>query len=459
MEKYDVAIIGGGIGGLMTAYGLLQKKDLKIVILEKGDHLLERKCPIVEKSVERCANCKTCSIMNGLAGAGAFSDGKFIISTEYGGRLHEFIGEEHAQNYMQEVDSILMKFGAPSETFTPNDFLVELCQKNGLLIKKGTVKHFGTENNLRIMNALITWIEQHCTILTHCTVTEVDPDSHLVYTEPSSELIFAEHIVFAVGRSGVKFFSAWCDRHSVQTFNHNVDLGVRVELKSEIWSNISAIAYDPKISYVSEFYKDETRVFCFNDGGHVVVENTFGSKTVNGHAYQDPNKKSENSNFALLTSIKLTEPFNNPIEYINLIADSVNYVSGGTVIVQRFGDLTAGCRTTKEKLSQSSVKPTLAVAYPGDLSLCMPKRQLDSIIETIYKLDKIAPGTANNDTLLYGVEGKYYSSIPLINDFEIGGCLKIYACGDGSGITRSLAQAGANGLYISDKILASIETL
>lgn len=342
LKKYDVAIIGGGMGGLMTAYGLLQKKnDIKIVILEKGHRLLDRQCPVVEKAVERCADCKTCSIMNGLAGAGAFSDGKFIISTEYGGHLQEFIGEELALQYMQKLDSILMEFGAPSETFVPDDSLVNLCERNGMFIKKGIVKHFGTENNLHIMNALINWIEHQCTIHTQCTVTEVNPDTHLIYAEPSSEPIFAQHIVFAVGRSGSKFFADWCNRHAVDTLNRNIDLGVRVELKSEIWKTIAAIAYDPKISYVSEFYKDETRVFCFNDGGHVVMENTFGSKTVNGHAYEDPKLKSENSNFALLTSIKLTEPFNNPIEYVNLIANSVNYISGGTVIVQRFGDLAA----------------------------------------------------------------------------------------------------------------------
>lgn len=447
------------MGGLMTAYGLLQKKkDLKIIILEKGHRLSERQCPIVEKTAQRCVNCKICSIMNGLAGAGAFSDGKFIISTEYGGHLQEFIGDELSQQYMSELDRILIKFGAPSKTFVPNDSLVELCERNGLLIKKGTVKHFGTENNLRIMNALIDSIRSQCTIVSECAVTDVFPDSHLVFTDLFSEPIYAEHIVFAVGRSGGKFFSDWCSQYSVQTSNRNVDLGVRVELKSETWKNISTIAYDPKISYISEFYKDETRMFCFNEGGHVVMENTFGSKTVNGHAYQGLELKSENSNFALLTSIKLTEPFNNPIEYVNLIANSVNYISGGTVIVQRFGDLKAGCRTTTDKLANSSVKPTLAVAYPGDLSLSIPKRQLDSIIETIYRLDKIAPGTANDDTLLYGVEGKYYSSIPRINDFEIEGCSKIYACGDGSGITRSLAQAGANGLYISDKILNDISS-
>lgn len=456
MEKYDVAIIGGGIGGLITAYGLLkQNQEIRIAIFEKGCRLSERKCPIVNNKVEKCANCKICSIMNGVAGAGAFSDGKFIISTEYGGHLQDYIGEKLAQEYMQKLDIILMEFGAPTKSFSPNNTLIELCKKNGLNIKTGIVKHFGTENNIHIMNELIRWIETRCTIFSQCAITEVEPDTHLIYRESNNSPVFATHIVFAVGRSGSKFFSDWCHGHCITIENHNVDIGVRVELKAETWQSIAEIAYDPKISYTSKHYKDETRVFCFNDSGYVVLENTFGAKTVNGHAYQDLKLKTENSNFALLTSIKLTEPFNNPIEYINLIAKNVNCISGGTAIIQRFGDLIRGVRTTEEKLYESSIKPTLTQAYPGDLSLCIPKRQLDSIIETIYQLDKIAPGTAGEDTLLYGIEGKYYSAVPRANNLEIENCENIYACGDGCGITRSLAQAGANGLYLADRILTA----
>ncbi|HBI94451.1 MAG TPA: FAD-dependent oxidoreductase, partial [Terrisporobacter glycolicus] len=280
------------------------------------------------------------------------------------------------------------------------------------------------------------------------------PDGHIIFTDKLGEL-YAEYIVFAAGRSGGDFFAQWCRNHGVRMYNHNVDIGVRVELKSEIWKKISSIAYDPKICFKSEKYKDETRMFCFNDGGHVVIENTLGTKTVNGHAYADPELKSENSNFALLTSIKFSDPFNNPVEYVHMLANCANYISGGTVVVQRFGDLIKCCRTTPDKMEHSSVKPTLK-AYPGDLSLCLPKRQLDSIIETIKKLDAIAPGTAEEDTLLYGIEGKYYSAMPSMTDFNINGYSNIFCCGDGSGITRSLAQAGASGLYVADKILSKL---
>lgn len=457
-EVYDVAVIGGGMGGLMVAYGLLQReKNLNILICDKGHRIGKRFCPLLENNVAKCIKCHPCSIMNGLAGAGAFSDGKFIKSTEYGGHLQDFIGDTQLMEYMNEVDDILMRFGAPTETYEPDQYLAELCKSNGLHIKHGIIKHFGTENNLKIMGRLIEYLEKHCTIISECAVTDVNPVSHQIHATKLDKPTYANHIVFSVGRSGGVFFGDWCKKYHVPTYSRHVDIGVRVELKSETWEKISSITYDPKISYVSQLYNDETRMFCFNDGGQVVVENTFGSMTVNGHAYKGKELKSDNSNFALLTSIKLSEPFNNPIEYVNLIASSVNYLSDGTVIVQRFGDLRIGQRTTKDKIEKSSIKPTLQSAYPGDLSLCIPKRQLDSIIETIIKLDSIAPGTANDDTLIYGIEGKYYSSIPEINNFEIGGYSNVYACGDGCGITRSLAQAGANGLHISNLIIKRIE--
>lgn len=452
--QYDVAIIGGGISGLMIAYKLLEKKeDINIIIIERGKELEKRECPI-EKRNSECINCKECSIMNGMAGAGAFSDGKFIISTEYGGKLQEIIGDLKAEQYMNMANEILEDCGATKETFEVNDELESLCDKNGLGIRKGKVKHFGTESNLKIMGNLIKKLRlKNCKILANSIVSDVDPRIKEIIVNENKK-IYAKKIVFAVGRSGSEFLFNWCKKNKIKTFNNNVDLGVRVELKSTIWDKITSIAYDPKIYYKSELYKDETRMFCFNVGGKVVLENTFEIKTVNGHAYKD--EKTENSNFALLSSIKLTEPFDEPLEYIKLFAKCVNKISNDTVIVQRYGDLKKGRRTTKERLDKSSVIPTLKVAYPGDISLCLPKRQLDNIMETIEKLDNIAPGTAGEDTLLYGIEGKYYSFIPKMEDFVIDGYDDIYACGDGCGATRSLAQAAANGLYLAEKIIEKL---
>lgn len=454
MDKYDVIIIGGGIGGLMAAYKLVQKSTLKIAIIEKGNSLESRKCPMISKDSDICLKCKPCAVMYGMAGAGAFSDGKFIITTEYGGWISEFIDSDEAITYMKCADDILVSFGATDKSFTPNENLHKICLANGLNLKNGIVKHFGTENNIVIMQQLIEFISDKADVYCNTTVIDVDKEINVVKLDNDKE-IKANNIIFSVGRGGSKFFTEWCVKNAIELTNNAVDIGVRVELPSVIWKDISNQVYDPKISYRSKKYGDNTRMFCFNDGGHVVTENTNGALTVNGHAYADEKMKSQNSNFALLSSIKFSTPFDKPIQYIEHIAGVANFIGNGGPVVQRFGDLLNNRRTTEERLKESTVRPTLK-ASPGDLSLCIPKRQLDNIIETIIALNKIAPGTSNYDTLLYGVECKYYSARPKLDGFKIYGCNKIYACGDGAGITRSLAQAAANGLILADRILNDI---
>jgi uncharacterized FAD-dependent dehydrogenase len=451
IKKYDVAIIGGGISGLLVAFRLIkQLPNIKIVIIEKGKQIEKRSCPIIEKKSNECLNCKPCAIMNGIAGAGAFSDGKYIITNEYGGWLSELIHPDKSLEYMEIADKILVSFGATEFRYKPDDELKRICLQNKLNMKQGEVKHLGTENNYHIMMSLVNSIKENCEVLSESEVTNVNKDKHIIEIL-GANLIEAENIIFAVGRSGSSFLIDWCLRNNIELSNNNVDVGVRIELPSVIWKHISDKVYDPKISYRSQKYGDNTRMFCFNDGGSVVMENSNGVITVNGHAYADENLKTENSNFALLSTIEFSEPFHKPIEYLKHIAGTANFISDGSVIVQRFGDLINGRRTNKKRLADSTVKPTLNAA-PGDLSLCIPKRQLDNIIETIQQLDRIAPGTANYDTLLYGVECKYYSARPKMNNFELQHCSKIYACGDGAGITRSLAQAAANGLYVADII-------
>lgn len=449
-DNYDVAIIGGGMSGLMLAYRLLKNnKDLSVIILEKGKTLEKRSCPIIANKVNHCIGCKPCSIMTGMAGAGAFSDGKFNITNEFGGWLPEFIGNEKSLKYMELADEILVSLGATDYRYKPNNELKQLCLEQDLFMKQGEVKHLGTERTYQIMKNLIEEISKKVEIISNCEVLDVDKNSHTIITKNSK--ITADNIVFSVGRSGSSFLTEWCKKNDVSLDVNPVDIGVRVEMPSIIWKEISNKVYDPKISYVSKKYGDHTRMFCFNDGGNVVAENTHDIITVNGHAYSDPLRKTENSNFALLSSIKFTNEFINPTAYIENIAHTANLIGGGNVVVQRFGDLINGQRTTEEKLELSTTRPTLD-ATPGDLSLCIPKRQLDNIIETIQQLDKVAPGTANYDTLLYGIECKYYSSRPMATNFELENCNNIYACGDGAGVTRSLAQAAANGLYIADML-------
>ncbi len=454
--KYDVAIIGGGIGGIMTAYRLVEKNSaLKVCIIEKGHSITNRKCPIVSKQVNTCIKCKSCAIMEGMAGAGAFSDGKYVISTEYGGWLTEFLPDTTVIDYIEQADKILVSFGATTERFMPNNRLKKLCLQNDLHMHQAQLKHLGTDSNFETMRKLIENLEEKVDIFTDSEAVDVDRESHkitILNKQRGEQCIFADNIVFAPGRAGSRFFTEWCEKNEIPVSNNQVDIGVRIELPSEIWEDFSKEIYEPKIWYRSKQYGDTTRMFCFNERGSVVTENTSGVLTVNGHSYRDESRKTKNSNFALLSTIRFTQPFKNPIEYARHVASLANLISGGSVMVQRLGDLENGRRTDEKRLRQSTVKPTLD-AVPGDLSLCMPKRQLDNIIETLHALDSISPGTSNYDTLLYGIECKYYSARPLCNEFEIDKCKDIYAIGDGAGFTRSLSQAAANGLYVADKIL------
>ncbi len=456
IKNYDIAIAGGGIGGLMCAYRLItEKPELKIILLEKGHALENRRCPIVDKKTETCIKCSHCAIMEGMAGAGAFSDGKYIISTEYGGWLTDFLPNETVIDYIEQADKIMVEHGAVTERYMPSEELRLLTLKYDLHMSRAQVKHLGTDCNYETMLRLIEELSTKIDIRTSSEVTDIDVDGHILdvsSTRDGEYKVKADRIILALGRAGSRFFSAWCKKNNIPLENNQVDVGVRVELPSIVWEGFSSKIYEPKIKYRSKVYGDTTRMFCFNERGHVVTENTDGVLTVNGHSFRDEARKTENSNFALLTTIKFTQPFDNPIEYARHVASLSNLISGGSVLVQRLGDLRQGRRTDDRRLAASTTRPTLK-AVPGDLSLCMPKRQLDNIIETLDALDNVAPGTANYDTLLYGIECKYYSARPAANDFEIAGAEGIYAIGDGAGFTRSLSQAAAHGLYTADKIL------
>ncbi|MFR8052882.1 MAG: NAD(P)/FAD-dependent oxidoreductase, partial [Negativibacillus massiliensis] len=403
---YDIAIIGGGIGGLMTAYRITEKNpSASVCIIEKGHAIEQRTCPIVTKKVDKCIKCPSCAIMEGLAGAGAFSDGKYVISTEYGGWLTEFLKPQTVIDYIEQADKILVSFGATTERFSPDNELKKLCLRHDLHMNQAQLKHLGTDSNFETMRRLIEDLRTRCDIITDTEVTDVNRDTLeiLMHSKQGDSSCKAGKVIFAVGRVGSRFFSRWCTENNIALSNNQVDIGVRVELPAIVWEDFSKRIYEPKIWYRSKGYGDKTRMFCFNERGSVVTENTDGVLTVNGHSYRDQSRKTENSNFALLSTIRFTEPFKQPIDYARHVASLANLISGGSVLVQRLGDLENGRRTDAKRLANSTTQPTLN-AVPGDLSLCMPQRQLDNIIETLPALDAVAPGTAHSATLLYGIE-------------------------------------------------------
>jgi uncharacterized FAD-dependent dehydrogenase len=465
IKMLKVGIIGGGISSLMAAYNLLKNsKEVSVTIFERGRDLANRKCPILQKKVDKCIKCPSCAIMEGIAGAGAFSDGKYNITTEFGGWLQDI--RDDTLEYIEKADAILVENGATKDRFMPNDELKKRCLQYDLHMLQSECKHLGTDANFDTMVKMVENIQKiggkRVKILTEFNVCNVEDDDknkkHVfkkIDEEHSEEYeeVF-DIIIFATGRAGSHFFSGWCKEHGVPMKNNQVDIGVRVELPCSIWEEFEKKIYEPKVIYRTKQYGDVCRMFCFNGRGEVVTENTEGILTVNGHAYKAEEKKTKNTNFAILSTTRFTEPFNQPIEYARYTAGLANMISGGSVIVQRLGDLELGRRTDQKRLKQSTVQPTLKGAVPGDLSLCMPKRQLDNIIETLHALNNIAPGTANYDTLLYGVECKYYGARPEADEeFRLSGKINYYAIGDGAGFTRSLAQASAQGLMVSDNIL------
>lgn len=456
---YDVAIIGGGMGGIMAAYQLKNNNpDCKIIIVEKGLELEKRHCPAGRKS--KCVHCGICSITSGYAGAGAFSDGKFNIGTAYGGSLGEELGEETAMEYIEGVDKVLESFSEDyPELFRSNEELKLKCLQNNLRLLDMNVRHLGTDKNFATMLGIIKHLEK-CGVemlsLTDCTNIDKSENGYTIFTESRGKKseFDAHKLIIATGRSGADFVKTICEKFEIKIGANSVDIGVRVEMKDAIWQEFSSKIYEPKILYRTKTFEDKTRMFCFNQGGLVSAENNHGVITANGHSFAEKDKKTDNCNFAILSSIHFAGDFNKPTEYAANIAKNMNFAGEGNIIVQRFGDLIRGRRTNEHRLSANSVIPTLR-AFAGDLSIVMPYRALTNIIETIYALDKVAPGCANDDTLLYGCENKYYSIRPQHNGhFEVADGM--YLIGDGSGITRGLSQSGAMGLYVADHICGKI---
>ena len=454
--NYDVAIIGCGISGIFAGYELTKlNPQLKVVMIEQGNDIFNRNCPIVSNKMRDCIRCKSCDIMRGFGGAGAYSDGKFNFTTAFGGWLNDYLDDAEVMKLIDYVDNINVEFGATKERFsTYTDAAKEIEKKaleNDLHLLQASVKHLGTENNVEILKRLYNHLLGTLEIMCNTQVLSISPEngSYLVELQ-NEEAINCEYLIVAPGRSGAEWFSKQCKGLKLGLINNQVDIGVRVEVPAKVFEHITDVVYESKLVYRTKQYGDLVRTFCMNPYGHVVSENVDGIVTVNGHSYTDPSLRSENTNFALLVSNRFTEPFNEPYQYGKRIASLSNMLGGG-VLVQRFGDLIKGARTNAHRLGQSFTHPTLK-ATPGDLSLVLTKRHLDNIIEMIYALDKIAPGTANYDTLLYGVEVKFYSSrLNLTSELETE-LPNMFAIGDGAGITRGLSQASASGVLAARAI-------
>ena len=457
-KDYDVIIIGAGPGGIFSAYELINKhSDLKIAVFEAGNELAKRKCPIDGDKVKSCIQCKTCAIMSGFGGAGAFSDGKYNITNDFGGTLYEYIGKKKAIELMKYVDKINVEHGGQNCKLytTAGSHFKKLCIQNQLNLLDASVRHLGTDINYvvleNIYNELKDKVEWHFN--THINSVEKLSDGFKVECKKGE--FTCKDCIISVGRSGSKWMEGICDHLGIVTHSNRVDIGVRVELPAVVFSHLTDELYESKIVYRTKNYEDAVRTFCMNPKGSVVNENTNGIITVNGHSYEDPEKQTENTNFALLVSKHFSEPFKDSNGYGESIARLSNMLGGG-VIVQRFGDLVSGRRSNPKRIEEGMVEPTLA-ATPGDLSLVLPKRILDGIIEMIYALDRIAPGTANPDTLLYGVEVKFYNmEVELDENLETVH-KGLYVIGDGSGVTHSLSHASASGVYVAQRIIDEIK--
>ena len=452
---FDVILIGAGPGGIYCAYELTKlAPQLKVAMFEAGHPLAARHCPIDGVRVKSCVGCRSCSIMSGFGGAGAFSDGKYNITNDFGGTLYEHLGRQQSLELMRYVDEINLQHGGEGTKLysTAGTQFKKLCMQNDLRLLDASVRHLGTDINYIVLENLYALLKEKVSFFFDSPVEEIERIDGGYLVRSAGKEYTCRRCVVSVGRSGSRWMEQICRQLEIPTHSNRVDLGVRVELPAEVFSHLTDELYESKIVYRTSKYEDLVRTFCMNPRGAVVNENTNGIITVNGHSYEDPAKQTANTNFALLVSKHFSEPFKDSNGYGESIARLSNMLGGG-VLLQRFGDLIRGQRSTQKRIDESFVTPTLN-ATPGDLSLVLPKRILDGIIEMIYALDKIAPGTANDDTLLYGVEVKFYNMEVEVDENLETRYDGLYIIGDGSGITHSLSHASASGVHVARTIAA-----
>ncbi len=461
-QKYDVVIIGAGPSGIFCAYRLKElKKDLRILVIEKGKSIEQRNCP--KRTTKVCVNCKPCSITTGFAGAGAFSDGKLSLSPDVGGNLPEILGYDRTKELLKQSDDIYLKFGADRNVYgiDKEKEIREIRRKAinaNLKLVECPIRHLGTEEGYKIYSKLQKYLQEAGVELRFRTMVEdiliEDGQIRGVKTD-NGDVIEAGIVVSGVGREGADWFSKICQHHGIETKVGTVDVGVRVEVRDEVMQFLNENLYEAKLIYRTPTFDDKVRTFCTNPSGEVATEYYDDNlAVVNGHAYKSREYKTSNTNFAVLVSKNFTQPFRTPIEYGKKIAELSNMLCGGKILVQTFGDFKRGRRTTQERLCRCNLIPTLKDAVPGDLSLVFPHRIMVDIEEMLYALDKITPGLASDETLLYGVEVKFYSNKVVVNERFETNVTGLYAMGDGAGITRGLQQASANGICVAEAIAA-----
>ncbi len=464
-KNVDVIIIGAGPGGIFCAYELMEKRpDLKVLMIEKGRSIEKRNCP--KRVTKTCAGCKPCSITTGFAGAGAFSDGKLSLSPDVGGNLPEILGYDKATELIHESDEIYIKFGADKSVYGVDKEaeIREIRRKAinaNLKLVECPIRHLGTEEGYKIYSKLQEHVlSKGVEILFNTMVTDIIVEDGValgVKTDKGEEYR-AKEIVSAVGREGADWFKDKCEEIGIETKPGTVDVGVRVEVRDEVMQFLNENLYEAKLIYHTPTFDDKVRTFCTKPSGEVATEYYEGGlAVVNGHAYKGKEFKTNNTNFALLVSKNFTKPFKTPIEYGKKIAELSNMLCGGKILVQTYGDFRRGRRTTEERLCRNNLIPTLKDAVPGDLSLVFPHRIMVDLDEMIQALDKVTPGIASDETLLYGVEVKFYSNKVIVNkDFETS-IKGLRAIGDGAGVTRGLQQASANGLSVARSIIKTLE--
>jgi len=454
LQQYNVIIVGAGPAGIFSALELANNTDLRIIMLEKGPDIDKRRCPATRGL--GCVNCEPCSLLSGWGGAGAFSDGKLTISTSVGGWLSEYVGEENLSKLINYVDSVYVKYGGSQKVYGEDVDSVERIERKaalaGLTLVKQKIRHLGTENCAEVLQKMRRDLNGKIEIRTRTEVKSllVKNGAARGVETVDGEKIYGKYIIVAPGRSGAEWLKSEAQSLGLKTLNNPVDVGVRVEVLAVTMEELTNTLYEPKFIYYSKAFDDHVRTFCVNPYGEVITESYGGVISVNGQSYAE--RKTENTNFAILVSTSFTYPFREPIAYGEYIARLANLLSGG-VIIQRLGDLELGRRSTEERISRSVVKPTLKVATPGDLSFVLPYRYLTDIKEMLMALDKVAPGIYSKDTLLYGVEVKFYSSRLELNSNLETKIKNLFTIGDGAGVTRGLVQASASGVIVANEIM------